>query len=229
MLPVAITKSLIAGSANCIGLSQSVAAGAGALLNGGSVVAGIPGSGPFGAIPTQAVLDTQRRVVIVSGGNDSANTAHIYGKRGGGQPINEILALTNGGTAVSVLDYEIVTGVTPAAATASTITIGTNGTGSTDWIVPNSYLTPFSEAIATEVSGTVAYNIETTNTPWFATPTVGAGPSTPTPQPIVNEIGTAIAAGTLMALSSPFTGLRFTITSGAGTLSAQAQQAGIVN
>ena len=126
MRTVSLTKSLTAASGNCIAHAQSLAAAGAVLLNGGSVAAGV------------WTLDTQRRVAIQSGGNDATITATINGCRegGAGQPISEVLALTNGGTAVSVLNYLSGGTISLSGSTAGTITIGTNGTGSTNWIMP---------------------------------------------------------------------------------------------
>lgn len=226
MRPVSITKSLITPSVSCIAQGQSVAAGGDVILNGTSVVAGVAGSGPFGATVTQAVLDTQRRVAIVSSGNDSANSAHIYGLRGTGQPINEVLDLTNGGTAVSALDYQNVSTISLASATAGTITVGTNGTGSTDWLMPNFHLTPFNMAVADQVTGTLTWTMESTQDTYWSQPT-GIGYTTPVPNVGTIEAPGSVAVG--ITLTEPVTGYRFTISAGTGTLAAQATQAGVVN
>lgn len=215
MLPRVISKTLTAPSANCIAQGQSVAAGAKAILNGTSAVAGA------------FTLDTQRRIAIVSSGNDSANTAHIYGNRGTGQPINEVLNLTNAGTAVSNLDYLTGGTVTFSGATAGTITVGTNGTGSTNWTVPNYDMTPFSINSPIQATGTVAGNFETTNDRSYWDPPRSAGQTTP--QPNVNGFVTGITAAAVVSLVQPVTGYRLTITNGTGTLSAQVTQAGITN
>jgi hypothetical protein len=225
MLPQALTKVLTAASANCIAQAQSIASGASAVLNGGSVVT--IGNGAFGANTTQAVLDTQRRIAIVSGGNDSAITAHIYGNRQGGQPINEILALTNAGTAVSVLDYLAVTKITTSAATATTVTVGTNTTGSTDWVLPNYDMGAFNLGVATQVTGSVTYNLETTTTPKYFDPPTGINQTTP--QPVVQTVINAGSLAQTATLSVPVTGFRFTVTAGTGTLAAQAVQSGITD
>jgi hypothetical protein len=226
MIPVSLSKSLTAPSANCIAQGQSVAAGANAIINGTSSVS-LP-LGPFGAMVTVGTFDTQRRVAIVSSADDSANTAHLYGLRQGGQPINEILALKNAGTAVSVLDYQTLTTIEFASATAGTITVGNNVTGSTDWIVPNYDLTPFSLTGVIEVTGTVTYAVESTNTPKFFDPPKNDGYAT-TPQP---SVGTIVAPGSIGAsftLAAPVTGFRYTISVGTGTVAAQSTQAGITN
>lgn len=215
MLPNVISKSLIAASANCIALAQTVASGANAILNGASAVAGA------------FTLDTQRRIAIVSTGNDLTHTAHIYGNRQSGQPIDEILTLTNAGTAVSVLDYFNGGTVTFPTGTAANVTIGTNGTGSTDWIVPNYNITPFSLLATHQITGSVTANFETTNDRNFWAPPIGKG--VPTPQPNVTEIVQGITAGQLVSVTTPVTGWRETVTAGTGTVSAQGLQAGITN
>ena len=225
MIPVALTKVLTAAVANCIAQAQSVAAGANAVLNGGSVVT--LGNGVFGANTTQAVLDTQRRIAIVSAGNDSANTARIYGLRQNGQPINEILALTNGGTAASALDYANVLRLNFPTGTAGNVTVGTNTTGSTDWVLPNYNIGAYHVGIVTQVTGTVTYNIEATNTPKYFDPPTGINQTTP--QPAVQSIVNASTIAQTATLSTPVTGFRYTITAGTGTVAAQAQQSGIAD
>ena len=219
------TKTLTAPSTNCIAQSQSVAAGTNAVLNGGSVVT--VGNGVFGANVTQAVLDAQRRIVVVSAGNDGTNTVRLYGNLNGGQPINEVLALTNGGTAVSQLDYKAVTRASFPTGTAGNVTIGTNGTGSTQWVVPNYDISPFNAQIQVQLSGSVTYNLETTLDRQFWDPPTGTGAVSP--QPNVNLIASGSTIAQSFALTQPVTGLRFTITSGTGTLTAQVQQAGLSN
>ena len=215
MLPKVFSKSLAAASANCIALAQTVAAGANAIINGASAAAGA------------FTLDTQRRIAIVSSGNDAANTAVITGKRGTGQPVNEVLALTNVGTAVSVQDYFSGGTVTFPTGTAGNVTIGTNGTGSTDWGVPNYNITPFSLSVDHQISGTVTANFETTNDANFWDPPKGKGATTA--QPNVTSIVQGITAGQVVTLTAPVTGWRETITAGNGTLTAQSVQAGITN
>ena len=111
--------------------------------------------------------------------------------------------------------------------TAGTITIGTSNVGSTDWFVPNYHMAPFSMQFATEANGALTWNLETTNDPNFFDP-----PKSPNvANPIVN-VATVVPGGTVaqvIPLTVPVTGWRFTITAGAGVLSAQAQQAGITN
>jgi hypothetical protein len=215
MLPKVFSKSLTAGSANCIALSQTVAAGANAILNGGSAAAGA------------FTLDTSRRIAIVSSADDSAKTARISGASSGGQPVSELLALTNAGTAVSVLNYAAGGTVKFPSGTAGNVTIGTDSTGSTDWTVPNYDITPFSLDVTVQISGALTWNFETTNDLNFWDPPKGLGATTPEPNVTTVTNGSTIAAQ--ITLDAPVTGYRFTITSGTATLTAQAVQAGICN
>ncbi len=214
MRSVVFSKSLITASGNCIAAQQTVAAAGNVVLNGGSVTAGV------------ATLDTQRRVAIISDGNDSTITATITGTRQGGQPISEVLALTNAGTAVSVLDYLNIGTISVSGAVASHVTIGTNGSGSTDWIMPNFHLTPFNVNITDQLSGTVNWNLETTQDTYWDPP---RGTGATTPQPHVTQQISASAIAQAAILTSAVTGYRFTVNSGTGTLSVQATQAGIIN
>jgi hypothetical protein len=215
MLPKVFSKSLTAGSANCIALSQTVAAGANAILNGGSAAAGA------------FTLDTSRRIAIVSSADDSAKTARISGASSGGQPVSELLALTNAGTAVSVLNYAAGGTVKFPSGTAGNVTIGTNGSGSTDWAVPNYNMTPFNLDITMQLSGSVTWAFETTNDLNFWDPPKGQGATTLEPNVNIVVAATTVAEG--ITLTEPVTGYRFTISSGTGTLTAQALQAGVVN
>lgn len=225
MRSLSLTKSLTGASANCVALAQTVAAGGSAVLNGGSIQ--VIGNGVFGNNVTQAVLDSQRRIQIVSASNDSSKTAHLYGLSDNARQISEILALTNGGTATSGLDYKNVTAIAFPAGTAGNVTVGTNTTGSTDWVLPNYNVTPFSMQFVTELSGSATWNLETTNDPnYFAPPTgTNAGMVAPNVTQVVQ--GSTIAQ--TATLTGPVTGWRFTITAGTGALTAQGQQAGIIN
>ncbi len=226
MRPVALTKSLTSASANCIAQAQSLSAAGNVVLNGGSCAAHPYGA--FGNMGTYWTLDTPRRVAIVSAANDGSITATIRGFRDGniGLPISEVLTLTNGGTAVSALDYGVGGNITLSGSTAGNVTIGTNGTGSTDWIMPNFHMAPFEINILDQVTGSVTWNLETTNDGYAMTP---LGPFASTPQPNVNAVVTASTIAQPADLTAAVTGFRFTITAGQGTLAAQALQAGIVN
>jgi hypothetical protein len=80
-----------------------------------------------------ATLDTQRRVLITPGGNDSAISYVITGTDDSGQAIGETLAGTNATGVPTLLDYRTVTSIIGTASVANGITVGTNGVGATPW------------------------------------------------------------------------------------------------
>lgn len=97
--------------------------------------------------------------------------------------------------------------------------ISQTGVGATRWVNPSWHVAPFSLNIAVEVSGTATFNIETTNDDYF-TPPVGTVNVQPT------SVSSATGAVSL-ALTAPVLGWRINVTSGTGTVTAQAVQAGI--
>jgi hypothetical protein len=210
MRTVSISKTLAASSVNGIAQSQSVAAAGTLTLNGSLVTGGV------------ANLGSQRRVLITSAGNDSARKATVVGTNATGTARTDIVNMASAGAVVTPDDFLTVSTISVDGSIASTVTVGTNGTGSTDWIMPNFHMTPFDVTIDTEVTGSVTYSIETTlDNYWDAKPV----------QPTVN-IHTFLNSGTVSAesvLSTAVTGYRYTITSGTGTLTAQSTQAGITN
>lgn len=214
MLPVDLEKTLAAADPDGICASQTLGAAGTLSINGALATAGV------------ANLVSQRRVVVVSDGDDSKRTATLYGTRQGGGTINEALALTNAGTATSVLDFLTVGTVSVDGKIAKNVTVGTSGTGSTPWTMPNFHLTPFDLTLNTEVTSTVTYNIETTQDDYW---TAGKSNYDVTPQPHVYAVVTGATAAAQTVLDTAVTGYRFTITSGTGTLDVQATQAGIVN
>ena len=106
-----------------------------------------------------ATMDKPRRVLITSGGNDLGITFAIAGTSVDGVPISETLTGASGAAVYSVLDYATVTSVTPSAATASTVTVGTNGVASSAWVFFDqwAHANGFAQC---SVTGTVNYTIE---------------------------------------------------------------------
>ncbi len=76
---------------------------------------------------TVVTLDTPRRVIITSAGNDSGITFTLTGTDWANTPISEVVTGSNAGVASSVFDYQTLTSIVASGATASTITVGTNG------------------------------------------------------------------------------------------------------
>jgi hypothetical protein len=214
MTPVRLTKVLATADDDGIAQSQALAAAGNLVLNGALVTGGV------------ALLGSQRRVAIVSGGNDSGKTATVRGTMEGNSAIFEVLALTNGGTVTSDLDFLTVSTIAVSAAAATTLKAGTTTTGSTPWIMPSFHLTPFNVNIYTQLTGSVTYNVETTQDDFWTAP---RSAFTATSEPTVHQIvqGTTIAQS--VTLDAAVTGFRYTITNGSGTLAAESTQAGIAN
>ena len=110
-----------------------------------------------------ATLDTGRRLLFTSGGTDTSVTITVTGSDWAGLPISETLLGGSSGVAVAtVLDYLTITSVKVSAATASTISIGTNGVCGSPWVL----LDPWAlGAISMQVvaSGTVNYTVQISN------------------------------------------------------------------
>lgn len=109
-----------------------------------------------------ATLDTARRVIFTSGGNDSGITITISGTGQSGTPISETVTGVNGAAASTVLDYLTVTKVSVSGATATTIEVGTNGIAASPWIRLDAW-TPGPVSGQCTVSGTVNYSVQVTN------------------------------------------------------------------
>lgn len=196
-----LSKALIAANATLIAASQTPGA-AGALT----------------LTSTAVVLDTQRRVIITSAGNNSGVTFTITGVNDSGLPRVETVAGANAGVSASLYDYRTVTSVTISAASTGAVTVGTNTTGSSDWKLVDSRTASFSMSVACTVTGTITYGLETTNSSFLA---IG----NPTAGPFIQA--TTIAASAASAIWVPAAlvrAWRITITAGTGTVFADAQQ-----
>lgn len=108
-----------------------------------------------------ATLDVARQVLITSGASDAGITFTITGGDWAGSPISEVL--TGGAaTAVSVNDYLTINSIQASGATASTVTVGTNGVAGSPWVNLDAWANGpmFGQC---SVSGTVSYTVQTTN------------------------------------------------------------------
>lgn len=198
-----ITYVLIAGVANGIAASQAGTANTALTLNGSLVVGGI------------AVFDTARRVIVTSAGNDSGITFKIVGTDRNGRPQTEIITgATATNAAQTTRDFLTVISITPSGNTASTVTAGTNGVGSSGPLVVDAFVNPASYMAGTVVTGTANYTVEkslddlapaydlTVNSPtWYADPTFNAQ-----------------TAGQNGNISGPVNLIRLTINSGTGSV-----------
>lgn len=215
------TKSLAAASANNIAASQSPGAGA-ITLNGAAV------SGGVATIDTASSTNSAigRRVLITSGASDAGITFTVTGTNGSGNTISDTFA---GGavTAQSNLDFVTVTNVTHTGSVASTITIGTNGVGSSPWYTVNWMgKSPLNVAAAVELaSGSANYTVEYT----FDDPNnLPTGVTVPLAFSDLSPSALVAASATKDGLFNfPFIAMRLTVNSGTGVLRARFVQAGI--
>ena len=125
---------------------------AGALvLTGGSLVSG-----------GVATLDHARRVLITTTSNETARTFTIYGNNRNGNAIIEAVKGTNGSSVYTSNDFLTVTEITVDAATSGNVVAGTNGVGSSPWLLTTWHTTPLNLGVSVVVSGTITYNVEYT-------------------------------------------------------------------
>lgn len=153
MQPVRVTVSLASAVADGIAQSQTPVVGGNLTLNGSLV---------SGGVATLTAVGIGRQVIITSGGNDTSRTFTIYGISPEGNAISEALAGASGAAAASNAMYSSVSRVTVDAATASTVTVGTNGVGASAMYAPDPYMAPFSIGIGCVVVGTVNYTVQHT-------------------------------------------------------------------
>lgn len=207
--PIIFSQTLVTASANNIALSQSPGTGA-ITLNGATVTGGV------------ATLDTQRRVLITSGASDAGITFTVKGTNQSGAPITDTFA---GGavTAQSNLDFKTVTGVTHSGSVASTITIGTNGVGSSPWQILNWNPATFNFGFEVELrSGAANFTVEYT----YDDPNnlvTGLGYPLPFPDGTVAAKSATIVGSTTV----PVLATRLTTNSGTGTLWFRGIQTGL--
>lgn len=216
MRTITVSKSLAAANSTGIAVSQSLVAAGYLTLNGAFVTNGV------------AVLDTQRRVIITSAGNDSGITWTVNGTNDYNQPITDTFPGANAAAAQSNLDFKTVTSIYGSGATASTVTAGTNGVGSSLWQVPSSFITPFQIDFVATPQGSATFNLEYTLSDVTTPPTVTATTGPYADPPIVIALVSGATAQTQSTVNTPFRAWRVTITAGSGPVIVQATQAGII-
>jgi hypothetical protein len=108
------------------------------------------------------VLDTPRRIIITSAGNDSAHTFTIVGTDWNSTPVTETLTgATATNAAQSAYDYATIVSITPVQNTTSTVQVGTNGVASTRPIHLDQYAFP-QVTVQVNVTGTVNATVQQT-------------------------------------------------------------------
>lgn len=153
MNPVVIKLQLAAAQSGGYAAAQQPAAAGALLLNGALVTNGV------------GQADVARRVVAASANaGDTTQTITVTGTDRYSNSISEALLL-NGTTPVfTTQDFLTVTKATISAATAGNVTLGTNGTASTQWVCTDFQLTPINIGMAVVVSSvnTPTYTVEHT-------------------------------------------------------------------
>jgi hypothetical protein len=209
MRPVVLTKTLVAASVNTIAQSQSLGAAGNLTLNGSAASGGV------------ATLDTQRRVLITSAGNDSGISFTVFGATDSGTAIQETVTGANAGAVATNQDFATVTLVAASGATASTVQVGTNSTGSTRWLLTDQHLTPGNISLGGTVSGSVTYVAEYTYDDFL---NLAAG-AYPLPRTVLGL--TNVTTSTDAQLGYPVKGVRLTINAGTGAVTLTVTQAGL--
>lgn len=216
--PLIVTVTLAGANDSIVAASQTPGAAGNLNLVGGGTV----------------TLDTQRRILVTTAGNDSAKTLTIYGTNLAGSPISESMtgAQLSTATTATNLDFYTVTRVAVSAAFAAAVKVGTNGVGSTQWYSINRELTPVNIGFAVHVTGTVNYSVQLTYDDPNAVQGVNGGTVEPASNvpPLAWSSITALAAKAADAegqLTWPAFAYRLLINSGTGSASLQAIQAGI--
>lgn len=219
---VSYTKSLAAADDDGVCASQSIGAAGNLTINGALASGGI------------ATLDTARRVLLTFASDESANTFRVYGlNAANGNPIFEDVAGTAPGTAPTLQDFYSVTRVAVSGATAGNVKVGTDGVGSTPWVLINDHITPVHVALGVTLnSGAANWSIEETDDPpQGVAPNFGnlpwQSPSIPVavPDPVLQGM-TVSAFG---SIDEPRRAWRLTINSGSGSVTARGTQAGVIN
>jgi len=108
-----------------------------------------------------ATMDNPRRLLLTTSANDTGKTFTITGTDWNGSTVTETLTGVNNSTAFTVRDYKTITSIFISAASAGTVTFGTNGIASSRPIFLDRYaLAP--TALQATVSGTVNYTVQQT-------------------------------------------------------------------
>lgn len=156
MRPIILTfGGLAAADADGIAQSQTPLAGGALTLNGALVTAGV------------ADLGAPRRVLFTTVGNESGRTFTVTGTDWFGNTITEAVTGPNATTGYTELDFETVTSITVDAATANSLTVGTNGIASTQPIPLDVHGRP-DVSLQIAVTGTINYTVQQTLDPMFA-------------------------------------------------------------
>lgn len=218
-----ISKALIAASATKVSASQSLAAAGFLLINGGGASGGV------------ATLDSQREIIITSAGDDTGLLWTVIGTDDTGNQIKDIFAGANG-VATSNLNFKTVTSIYGSAATASTVTAGTNTVGASPWKLYSDTIATPHIAFTCGLVGSANFSVQYTQESFLApipglqpNSSVALGPATPNPlafdfTDLSNQSGAVQAQENFV-----FHGWRLKINSGNGTVTCSGRQSGLAS
>ena len=211
MRPITLSRQLTAADDNGIALAQQLLAAGNLVLTGAAFVAnGI------------AQLDAQRKIGIASTGDLSLITFTVYGTNQPGNVISESLAGPNNNTVSTTLDFYTVTRVAASAAVSTDVIVGTTGVGASQPLPLDIYL-PFGNTTSVDVTGTVNYSVQVTNSDPFGDPS--------TPLNWVAYPGGALTAQTTDLTSSTviaYRAMRLLTNSGTGIAAITITQQGLI-
>jgi hypothetical protein len=215
---IVITKALLAANASNIATSQTPAANTPLTLDG----------------TTGGVLDTQRRVLVTAGSEASDRTIVLTGLNSQGAIISETIAIPASSAAAypSQRDYLVVTSMVSPLAFTNAVTVGTNGVGSTQPIMPAGYQAFFNIGFQVSCAGDANATIEVTRDIPYAVPQPYVVGFTFEPPILKFDAWTTLAAITASAdgvsdVDSRVTAWRATINSGTGLVTVRATATGL--
>jgi hypothetical protein len=144
-------------------MKRTVTIGPYAAANASVIAAGqvVAANGLFTLAST--TMDTPRKLLITSSGNDTGVTFTITGTTFAQSITTETILGSSGGTVLTVTDWATITSVMVNAGT-STVSLGTSAAtpGGSAWIKLDSWALA-SSFIQCVVSGTMNYTVQTTN------------------------------------------------------------------
>jgi hypothetical protein len=107
-------------------------------------------------------LDAQRQILFTDGGSDTGITFTVSGMDISGNPLSEVVPGSAGSTVATKLSYYVVTKILASGATATTLSVGTNGVATSQWLRLDDWALG-AVSCQCSVSGTVNYTIQSTN------------------------------------------------------------------
>ena len=170
-----------------------------------------------------ATLDKPREVLFTSGGTDTGITFTITGTDWAGLSQSETVTGGSSGSPVAtILDYLKVTSIVASGATASTLTVGTNGVSGAYWVLLDQWASKGC-GIQITVSGTVNYTIQSSFDNPNAPSQLSASQVTWQNSQDSNVVGQIASAQTAYTYTPLF--VRCLINSGTGTATVTVTQA----